>query len=229
MDFEYIKKCITEKSEIKYKKFSSKLVPNIDNIIGVRLPYLRKLAKEISSNEIAEYFLYNYREEYFEETMLKGFVIGYIKCDIKKKFEYIEFFVPKINSWSVCDSFCSTLKFVNKYKNETYEYLKKYRNCDKEYYNRFIIVMYMTYFLDELYINDILEYFNNVKSQKYYSQMAIAWALSMFYVKFPNLIIEYLLNCNLSDFTYNKTIQKIIESRKVSDVQKNYVRSLRRK
>lgn len=229
MDFEYIKKCINENSETKYKEFSSKLVPNIDNIIGVRLPYLRKLANEISSSEIAEYFLYNYKEEYFEETMLKGFVIGYIKCDINKKFEYIDFFVPKINCWSICDSFCSTLKFVNKNKYETYDYLKKYRNSYKEYDNRFITVMYMTYFSDENYIYDILEYFNNVKSQEYYSQMAIAWALSKFYFEFNDLINKYLLDCNLSDFTYNKTIQKIIESKKITNSQKEYVISLRRK
>ncbi len=229
MDFEYIKKCIIENSEIKYKEFSSRLVPNINNIIGVRLPYLRKLAKEISSSEIAEYFLYNYEEEYFEETMLKGFVIGYIKCDINKKFEYIDFFVPKINCWSICDSFCATLKFVNKYKHETYEYLEKYKNSNKEYENRFITVMYMTYFYNENYINDILEYFNNVKSQDYYSQMAIAWALSILYIEYPDLITKYLLNCKLSDFIYNKTIQKIIESRKVMEKQKDYIRSLRRK
>ena len=89
--------------------------------------------------------------------------------------------------------------------------------------------MYMTYFSDENYIYDILDYFNNVKSQEYYSQMAIAWALSKFYFEFNDLINKYLLDCNLSDFTYNKTIQKIIESTKINSSQKEYVISLRRK
>lgn len=229
MDFEYIKNELIKNSEYEYKIFSSKLIPNIDNVLGVRLPFLRKLAKKIAKNDIAENFIYNYDDIYFEETMLKGLVIGYIDCDINKRFLYCDFFVPKINCWSICDSFCNTLKSVKEYKELTFKYLDKYINSDKEYYNRFAIVMYMTYFIDEQYIDKIFKYFDNVKSKEYYAQMSIAWALSMFYIKFPDKTLNYLMNCNLLDFTYNKTLQKIIESRQVSNEDKNFIRTLKRK
>ena len=101
MDFKYIKNELIKNSEYEYKIFSSKLIPNIDNVLGVRLPFLRKLAKKIAKNDIAENFIYNYDDIYFEETMLKGLVIGYIDCDINKRFLYCDFFVPKINCWSI--------------------------------------------------------------------------------------------------------------------------------
>lgn len=229
MDFKYIKNELIKNSEYEYKIFSSKLIPNIDNVLGVRLPFLRKLAKKIAKNDIAENFIYNYDDIYFEETMLKGLVIGYIDCDINKMFLYCDFFVPKINCWSICDSFCNTLKSVKEYKELTFKYLDKYINSDKEYYNRFAIVMYMTYFIDEQYIDKIFNHFDNVKSKEYYAQMSIAWALSMFYIKFPDKTLNYLMNCNLLDFTYNKTLQKIIESRQVSNEDKNFIRTLKRK
>ena len=229
MDFEYIKNELIKNSEYEYKIFSSKLIPNIDNVLGVRLPFLRKLAKKIAKNDIAENFIYNYDDIYFEETMLKGLVIGYIDCDINKMFLYCDLFVPKINCWSICDSFCNTLKYLKEYKELTFKYLDKYINSDKEYYNRFAIVMYMTYFIDEQYIDKIFNHFDNVKSKEYYAQMSIAWALSIFYIKFPDKTLNYLMNCNLLDFTYNKTLQKIIESRQVSNEDKNFIRTLKRK
>ena len=96
-----------ELSDDKFKTFHSRLCPNTDNIIGVRLPLLRQLAKEIAKGDWRN-FLSNSKEEYYEEILINGLVIAYAKCDVEERLNYIESFVPKIDDWAICDSFCNT-------------------------------------------------------------------------------------------------------------------------
>lgn len=102
-----------ELADEKYKNFHSNLCPNTDNIIGVRVPKMREIAKEITKENWRN-FLTNSSEDYYEEVLIKGFVIAYAKCDTEERLKYIENFIPKINNWAICDSFCNSLKFVNK-------------------------------------------------------------------------------------------------------------------
>ena len=144
-------------SEEKYKEFSSKLIPGIDNILGVRLLYLRKVAKNIAKEDWRTY-LKNANDTYFEEVMLQGMVIGYVKdSNIEEILVYIKKFILKINNWSVCDSFSSGLKITNKNKEIVWEFLKKYLSSEKEYEVRFAVVMLLNYYIDEEYIRKVLK------------------------------------------------------------------------
>ncbi|MBU3093459.1 DNA alkylation repair protein [Clostridium sp. CF011] len=114
-----IREQLTELAEEDYKIFSSRLLPNTNNILGVRLPYLRKIAKQIVAKDWRSY-LEGASSKYFEEVMLQGMIIGYAMAEIEEILSYVEKFVPKIDNWSVCDSFCSGLKITNQYKEVKY-------------------------------------------------------------------------------------------------------------
>lgn len=225
-----IRKQLLELAEDEYKKFSSNLLPGVDNLIGVRLPHLRKIAKEIAKTNWRIY-MDNNNYIFFEEIMLRGMVIGYIdKCEIEEVLEYIADFVPLINNWSVCDSFCVGLKITNKNKERVWEFLQTYISSDKEFEVRFAVVMMINFYIDEDYVELVLKKLDTIKHDGYYVKMAVAWAISICYIKFEGLTLEYLKNTNnLDDYTYNKSLQKICESLKVDKKAKDLIRSMKRK
>jgi len=211
----------------QYRKFTSALIPGEDMILGVRLPYLHSIAKEIAKGNWREY-LETADDEYYEEIMLQGLVIGLAKTDPQEKLKMIAGFVPKIKNWSVCDTFCAGLKFAKKNKALVWDFLNQYLSSDKEFELRFAIVIMMNYFIEEDYINRILLLLDGIRHEGYYVKMAIAWALSACFVKFQEKTMEYLKYCKLDDFTYNKTLQKIIESRRVDSDTKEQIRRMKR-
>lgn len=223
-----IREKLFELADEKYKKFSSALLPNVDNIIGVRLPELRKLAKAIAKEDWRG-FLKTADSLYFEEIMLQGMVIGYSKADIKEILSYAVDFIPKIDSWSVCDSFCNSLKITKNNMECVWKFLQKFLRSEKEYEVRFGAVMLLDYYITEEYIDRVLKILDSVRHKGYYAEMAVAWAVSMCYVKFPQKTIMYLRNSNLDDFTYNKALQKITESLKVNEDKKAVIRGMKRK
>ncbi len=214
-------------SDEKYKKFHSSLCPGTDNIIGVRIPKLRILAKEISKGNFRE-FLKENENKYYEETMLEGFVIGYAKMELNEKLEYISKFVPKIDNWAICDCTCSTFKFINKNKQEIWKFIQKYLKSNKEFEVRFGVIIMLDYFLTEDYFDDVIKKLDKIKQSDYYVKMAIAWTLQVAYVKNKEKTIKYLKNNNLDDFTYNKAIQKMIESNRISKEEKDSLRKMKR-
>lgn len=212
----------------KYKKFHSSLCPNVDNIIGVQIPKLRTIAKEIAKESPEEFLNYT-QTQYYEEKVLYGLVIGYMKADLKTRKYYLDKFVPIIDSWAVCDCCISSFKFVNKNKEEMWTYTQKYLKSNKEFELRFAVVLLMDYYLTEEYIDKVLEIYNNIKNDAYYVKMAVAWALSVCYIKFPEKTMKLFANNQLDDFTYNKALQKIIESNRVSKEEKDQIRKMKRK
>lgn len=224
-----IKKELVNLSEENYREFSSRLLPGVKNILGVRLPNLRRIAKEIAKDDWRSY-LNSPRDDYFEEIMIQGMVIGYIKnVDIDEILEVIRKYVTKINNWSVCDSFCNGLKFTNNNKEKVWEFIQKYLSSENEFEVRFAIVMLLNYYIEEDYIKLVLSKLDKIKHEGYYVKMAVAWAISICYVKYDELTINYLRKNNLDDFTYNKTLQKICESLKVSKENKVIIKSMKRK
>ena len=213
----------------KYKEFHSSLCPGTDNIIGVRIPVLRNYAKKLSKEEyFKEYISFN-KTIYYEEVMLQGMLIGFIKnIDIKEVLELIKSFVPKIDNWAVCDIFCAGLKVVNKNKEIFWNFIQKYLRSKKEFELRFAIVMILDYFIDEQHINEVLNIFDNIKHEGYYVKMAVAWAISVAFVKFPKITINYLKQNNIDDWTYNKSLQKITESLRVTKKVKEKIKSMKR-
>ena len=216
-----------ELSDDKFKTFHSRLCPNTDNIIGVRLPLLRQLAKEIAKGDWRN-FLSNSKEEYYEEILINGLVIAYAKCDVEERLNYIEIFVPNIDNWAICDSFCNTLKFVNKNKEIMWEFIQPYLKSYNEFEIRFAVVIILNYYITEDYIDLVLKTLDNIKHDGYYVKMAVAWAISMCFVKFEEKTMAYLKDNSLDDFTYNKSLQKICESLRVDKNTKELIKSMKR-
>lgn len=223
-----IKTKILNEAEKDYKKFSASLIPNIDNVLGVRIPALRQLAKEIYKDSGTDYLNYD-NTEYMEEVMLQGMIIGLMKEKPEDILKEVEKFIPKINNWAVCDIFCGGLKFTNKNKELVWEFIQKYLNSEKEYHKRFGLVMILGYFTDDEYIDKVLNILDNFSHEGYYARMGAAWTLSICYVKQPEKTFEYLKKSKLDKWTFNKGIQKICESLRVDKNTKEILKSLKRK
>mgnify|MGYP001775274136 CR=1 FL=1 len=214
------------------KSFAESLNPGVEHVLGIRVPDLRKLALRIAKDDW-EVYLDSADTYYMEERMLQGMVIGCIRPDddIEVYLHRVTCFVSIINSWSVCDTFKfgGGKKFVEANKRQLWEYLKTWMCADKEYEIRFGVVMAMRYFLEEAYLPEFLQLCDKIHHEGYYVKMAVAWALSVYFIKYQDKVMPYLDNNNLDNFTYNKTLQKIIESYRVDNDTKKILRDMKRK
>lgn len=226
--YEAFVKHIKEFQDIGYREFNKKLIPGEEHIIGIRMPILRKLSKEITYGNWRQ-FLDVCRYTYHEELLIQAIIISSIKCEFTEIEEYIVGFVPKIRNWSICDSFCSGLKITISNKEIVYELVKKYLYTDCLWQVRFAIVMLLEYYIEEDYLKDIFYFCDDLDSNEYYVQMAVAWLISMCYVKFEQETLKYLISNDLDNFTYNKALQKIIESNRVDIGKKNIIKNMKRK
>lgn len=161
--------------------------------------------------------------------MVEGLVIGYLKISFKDKIKYLEKFIPKIDNWAICDTVSSNLKVKKNEKEELWNYLQKYVGSKKEFEVRFVVVMWLFHFMEEEYINKILEQLDALYNEQYYTKMAIAWLISIGLIKYEEKTLDYLKSSKLDDFTYNKALQKAIESYRVNDKMKDVYRSMKRK
>lgn len=208
-------------------EYVNRVTPGSKTSLGVRVPELRKIAKEIAKGDYGT-FLREAREDYWEYEMLKAFVIGYIKTDVETVLFYATEFIPKIHDWSVNDAFCQTFFIARKNKARVYEWLMGYVHSDKEYEQRVVAVILMSHFLDEEYIDRVLVNMNELTHPGYYTKMGVAWAVATAYAKFPEKTHAFMLDNKLDDWTYNKSIQKMIESYRVSDADKEILRKMKR-
>lgn len=218
---------LEQMSETEYQAFASKLLPETRNILGVRLPKLRKLAKKIAKEDW-ETYLKMASENSFEEVMLKGMVIGTCQMGVEQRLHYIADFIPKITNWSVCDSFCIGLKFVSEEPVRVLEFLKPYLEDKDEYAVRFAVVMLLDFYSGQQ-TEEVLELLARVSHNGYYAKMAVAWAVSVCFVKQPKQTMEFLKQDRLDEWTYHKSLQKITESLSVSPEDKAVIRSMKHK
>ena len=213
----------------KYQEFHSSLCPGTNNIIGIRVPILRNYAKKLSKQEDIKKYIFFNKTKYYEEVMLQGMLIGLMKnCDIKEILSMIENFIPKIDNWAVCDICCAGLKTVNKNKEAVWNFIQKHLKSKKEFELRFAIVMMLNYFTDEKYIDKVLSILDKVKHNGYYVKMAIAWTISVIFIKFQDKTMKYLEKNNLDDWTYNKSLQKICESLRIDKKTKKAIKAMKR-
>lgn len=225
---EEIRQELIKLADDKYRSFHSNLCPGVENILGVRLPLLRKIAKSLSKEEDYYNYLNNGDTKYYEEIMIEGLIIGYLKTDNENRFNYIKNFIPKIDNWAICDSFCNNLKFTKENMNEVWNFILPYTSSENEFDIRFAIVIMLNFYIIEDYIDDVLNTLNKINHDGYYVKMAVAWAVSYAYIDFPQKTLAFLKNNNLDNFTYNKSLQKIIESTRVSKEDKDLMRSLKK-
>ena len=223
-----IRQDLFKMQDLKYKEFHSSLCPNLDDIIGVSVPKLREYAKNLYKNNNLKDI--KIEDRYYEELVIKGMLIGFqTRTPIEEVIKQIKEFVPKINSWAVCDVFCAGLKITKKYPYEMFEFIKQYLKSKQEYELRFAIVMLLDYYINDKYIDEVLKILDNIKSDKYYVQMANAWAISICLIKYYNKTLEFLKTTKIDNFTYNKGIQKAIESYRITNEQKKYLKTLKRR
>ncbi|MEI5908282.1 DNA alkylation repair protein [Bacillus spongiae] len=223
-----LKEQLIELVDPEYQAFSAALIPNINNLLGVRLPELRKIAKKMVKNNWVDYFAQS-QTDWFEEVMVHGMIIGYLKADINEVLHHVSAFVPSIDNWSVCDSFCSGLKITLNHKERVWEFLQPYFESENEYDLRFAVVMLLNYYVEDNYLDAVLEKLDSIKHQGYYVKMAVAWAISICFIKMPVRTMTYLESNTLDKETYNKALQKIIESYRVDKETKCIIRSMKRK
>jgi 3-methyladenine DNA glycosylase AlkD len=225
-----------------YKNFHSKLIPGVTTtFLGVRVPILRKIAKKLLKENYMDFINYAIKSNIYEIIMLAGMIIGQCKIPLNEKFYLLDNFIPLIDNWAICDITCSDLKETKKSSENIhamYSYLQKWLNSSKEYEVRWALVMLLDYYICDEYIDDVISIYDNIgykyasdnSNDNYYIRMSIAWGLSICYITYRDKTIDYLKsNTKLDKFTYNKTIQKIRESYRVTDTDKKYLSSLKMK
>ncbi len=228
MTIEEINKRLMLWADEKNAKHSSSLTPNARPMLGARIPDLRKLAKEIAKENYRA-FLEECPEDYFEQQMLQAFVLGYAKDDIEALLAYADRFIPKINNWAVNDSFCQTFKTARRYRDRVWEWMMAYAAKSEEYPQRVVAVLMLSHFLTDDYIEPVLAVLNRLSCDAYYAKMGVAWCAATAYAKYPRQTYAFLLENQLDDWTFNKSIQKMTESFRVPDEDKKMLRKMKRR
>lgn len=221
-----IQKLLFAKQDIKYRDFQAPLFPNIDKekIIGVRTPELKKLAKELSGSELAKQFVETLPHVYFDENQLHAFLISLIK-DYESCLKEVERFLPYVDNWGTCDQLSP--KVFAKHKDELIVSIKKWLKSKHTYTVRFAIGMLLALYLDDSFKEGYIELVSNIKSEEYYINMMIAWYFATALAKQWDSAIKYIEEKKLSPWVHNKTIQKAVESYRISEKQKVYLKSLK--
>lgn len=219
---------LTSMQDEKYKQFHCKLMPTVnpDTVLGVRVPALRKLAKELYGTAEAETFLLELPHNYYDENNLHAYLIALIK-DYDICIAEVERFLPYIDNWATCDGLSP--KVFKKHLPELLEHIQVWIASEETYTVRFAIGMLMQFYLDDAFDAQYLKIVASVKSEEYYVNMMIAWYFATALSKQYDATLPYLQTNQLSVWTHNKTIQKAIESYRITDAQKVYLKGLKRK
>ena len=210
----------------KYKEFQSKLIPtsNVDTFIGVRTPELRNYAKDLIKTNSYKDFINELPHKYFDENQLHAFIISELK-DYDECIKNINIFLPYVDNWATCDQMSP--KIFKKNKDRLIIEINKWIKSSKTYTIRFGIGMLMQYYLDEDFKKDYLKLVSKIKSKEYYVNMMIAWYFATALAKQYKDTIPYIENKVLDPWTHNKTIQKALESNRITKEQKEYLRELK--
>lgn len=217
---------LLDMAEPAYRDFIMPLMPGVEPVIGIRIPRLRRIAREIARGDWRAY-LASAESLYFEERLLQGLVIGYAKCTPVEKLRHVAQFIPKIDCWALCDCFCWRLKAAE--REPMWHFIQPYFRSEREYDLRFAVVMGLGNFIDEEHLDTMLAHLDACRHDGYYARMGVAWALSVCCIKFPERTIEYLHQSAIDNWTFNKALQKITESYRVPVDLKTKIRAMKRR
>lgn len=219
---------LLKNQDMEYKKFQEKLIPSVeaDKIIGVRTPSLRLIAKRIFNENKYVEFLSELPHKYFEENQIHGFLFSWIK-DYDFLVTEVEKFFPYIDNWATCDQISPSI--FQKNKEKIFPKIVEWCSSgdDEEYKVRFSIRMMMNYFLDSDFSDDKLYIISDIKSEKYYVQMMIAWFFATALAKQYDAAMQIIQSERLEKWTHNKAIQKALESFRVDSLHKTQLRKLK--
>lgn len=204
----------------QYKKFTSNLGINEEYLIGVRTPELKKMAKAISKEDYLNFIKLNTHNTY-EERLIHGLLIGYIKTDFDTIKCLLWEFIPYIDNWALCDLTIANLHIWNNYTKEGFSFVKRCLNSKNEWYQRVGFIILLNYYINDDYIDQILDICSHYITEQYYVKMAIAWLISICYIKQKDKTLYFLKNNDMNYWIQNKSIQKIRESTRVSKIEKD--------
>ena len=186
----------------------------------------QEIAKEIVKGNYLEFIKLSH-DDLYEEKIIHGLIIGYIKEDFKVIINLLDTYIPCIDNWAVNDTVCANLK-IFKNNQEGYRYIKKLLKSKEPFTIRFALVLLLDFYVNEEYIDKILKIINEIKHDNYYVKMANAWALSICYIKYPEKTIPFLKKNNLDKWTQNKAISKIKDSKRVAKEEKLKIDKLKK-
>ncbi|MBQ3180334.1 MAG: DNA alkylation repair protein [Firmicutes bacterium] len=224
---------LEQHAEAEYRDFSAGLTPGVQNILGVRLPLLRKYARELIAGDWRG-FLRDYPTIYHEEVMLQGMVLAGAPMPPEERLEWLRGYLPRIDNWAVCDAVAASFDLRGEEKRLMWDFLLGLQYAEWAFSRRFMLVMLLMYYLEPPYpagwsAEDFCRLVEDTPGGEYYVDMARAWLLSVLFVKQRELGRRYLPQSRLDDFTYNKTLRKMLESRRLPAEDREFIRSLRRK
>ena len=223
-----IQQQLFELQDLKYRDFHAKLVPgmNVNDIIGVRTPELRKFAKQLAKDERVGDFLAVLPHRYLDEMNLHGFIISELK-DYNECLEEIERFLPYVNNWATCDLLSPKAFKQKKNRVRLIEDIKRWMASDEPFIIRFGIEMLMSFYLDEDFKPEYLKWVSDIRHEHYYVKMMVAWYFATALAKQWESTLPYIVESTLEKWTHNKAIQKAIESYRIKPEQKELLKSYR--
>lgn len=210
----------------EYKVFNDKLLKtNQYDTIGIRVPVLKEIAKNLSISNYKDYISNNHT--YYEEVMIHGLILGYIKIPFNELLSLLDIFIPLIDNWAVNDTVCANLKAFKLNQEEGYKYIKKLLKGDS-WSIRFGLVLLLDHYINENYIDEILKICSKVDNTDYYVMMANSWLISSCYIKFKDKTLKLLKSNKLDKIVLNKAISKICDSYRVTKKEKDYLKTIRK-
>ncbi len=224
-DYTELLQYLRESSESKFQQFQQRLIPDTA-ILGIRTPKLRSIAKEIAKGNVPG-FLQVAQRDWHEERLLQGLVIGYWNVPFSERLEYLTSYLPLIDNWAICDMVCNTLTCFQKDAPEGFHYLLDLLQQDNPWIIRFVLIMFLSHYFHDVYIVNVVEASASVTNDHYYVRMGNAWLLSVAFVKYRDKTVNLLKSSRLDDWTYHKTLQKIMESNRVDQATKEWISTMK--
>lgn len=212
---------LSKLQEKEYLDFNKRLIFTKYKMIGIRIPELRKITKEISKTNFRS-FLDCKTEGIFEEIFIKGVLLSYIK-DYNEFVSRLNDFLNLVDNWAICDMCISSYKIINKHKDKFLNNIKEYLVSLEEFKIRIGIIFLLDYYLTEEYIDEVFNLLENINYHSYYIDMAIAWVISIAFIKYQEKTLDYLEKTKLDKEILRKIVQKIRDSKRVSKEVKDYV------
>lgn len=204
-----------------YKVFNAKIISTKYEMLGVRLPVLRRIVKKIKPDDRLS-LLKCLQANYYEEVMIKLLLVASIK-NLEETMNYFTEAIDLIDNWALCDTFSNSLKIVALNKEYFLKVIAKLLKDHKTYHVRLGLVLLIDYYIEDKYLTIIYEYINSIKSDEYYINMALAWLVSEIFIKYPEVGLKILEDNNMDKFTTNKSISKIRDSYRVNKEMKDYI------
>ena len=222
-----ILKTLLEHKDTTYKAFQEKLITSKYPIIGVRIPILKKIAKEMRKTKDYQ-FIHTLPHHSFEEVMIHGLILGYIKEPLSTILSYLDSFLPYIDNWAINDTVSANIKRFKVEQELGYAWIEKSLKSNNPWQIRFALTLLLSHYINETYLFSIYQKLETIKIKDYYVHMAMAWIISICYIKYPKETKQFLKNAKIDTWTYNKAIQKIIESKRISKEEKNKLRNMKK-